>query len=166
MLRLLVHTRHSQRCGIISTDQGGAGMIHTLQMTENTAAMVIDSVVDYLMVRNGARPWSTYCSMLLAEAAALVTPVVKRPHEPTPTTREVIASIERAKECLQMLAEIKSHAVDLSIKRLAYVLDEVNAARHSSIETPLGGGSLYGDYRTDDIWSGYWELERGLLQGQ
>ncbi|OJJ56427.1 hypothetical protein ASPSYDRAFT_1138402 [Aspergillus sydowii CBS 593.65] len=57
-------------------------------------------------------------------------------------------------------------AVDLSIKRLAYVLDEVNAARHSSIETPLGGGSLYGDYRTDDIWSGYWELERGLLQGQ
>ncbi|KAF9885370.1 hypothetical protein FE257_012987 [Aspergillus nanangensis] len=165
MLRLIVHSRCSQYAGAASTNCEHSTSVHTLGITENMATTVIDSIVDYLTARNGARPWTTYCSMLLAEATTLVTPVVKRQHEATHTTYEVIASIERAKECLQALVAFKFHAVDLACQRLSFILDGVNPGQAmNTMGVTLGHGTLYDDYETIDMFGFAWEDCPGDLE--
>jgi hypothetical protein len=96
---------------------------------ESLASSIVDSAVWYLSLKNGARPWQTYLTLLVIDASSRLRPILKRQaRSPTPAAYRAIDSIANAQEFLR-----NSGCSNLSItlkaaKRLEEIVVEVNMA--------------------------------------
>lgn len=119
MLRLLIRSSSSNE-----TQLEFQQAQESAQITEGIASNTIDSVTSYLRVRQRARPWATYGSLLLVEATSHVALLLKsRRSSPTETTYKLIDSIIQAHDYLESIDIKVSRG---AAQRLAAVLDNVS----------------------------------------
>ncbi|KIX00581.1 uncharacterized protein Z518_09646 [Rhinocladiella mackenziei CBS 650.93] len=103
----------------------GSRYERTVQMTETLASSAMDAIVTYLTLRNYARPWSTYASILLVQLSSRISPFVKSRNSLTDTSCRVIASINNAHFCMEELANARLSAAKRASSRLTLVLEEL-----------------------------------------
>jgi len=102
---------------------------NTTHVAENIASDTIDSAVSYLGLRNQARPWSTYLTLLLVDVSSRVAPIMKR-HAANPTmpAYRVILSIVNAQGFLKNLVQNKLSVTGRAAARLDELSVDVNHA--------------------------------------
>lgn len=129
-LRLLL--RCSPRTSIAPTRNQQA-----VQLTETLASDIIDSAVGYLSLRNHARPWSTYLTLLLIDISLRVAPVVKlEAKNPTMTAQRVMLSLTNAQDCLRDLTKSKLNITRKALARLNEISQDVNCTYALAASVP------------------------------
>src|ERR1700761_5941524 len=74
--------------------------------SETLASGIVDSAVSYLSLKNGARPWYTYLTLLVMDASSRLRPILKRQaRSPTPAAYRAIESIANAQQFLRDAAQ-------------------------------------------------------------
>ncbi|OCT54516.1 hypothetical protein CLCR_00971 [Cladophialophora carrionii] len=107
--------------------------------TETIASDTIDSAVGYLSLRQQARPWCTYLTLLLIDASSRVAPIVKRQAaNPSMGAYRVILSLAHAQDCLRDLAKSKLSVTRRALVRLNEISDDVNVAYSLATSIPEG----------------------------
>ncbi|KAJ9606315.1 hypothetical protein H2200_009276 [Cladophialophora chaetospira] len=122
----------------------------TAQTTETIASDTIDSAVGYLSLRNEARPWCTYLTLLLIDISSRIAPIVMRQAKnPTVPAYRVILSMVQAQDCLRNLGKSKLRITHKALARLKEISDDVNLAFETATSIPrlisIGHASFWPD---------------------
>ena len=113
------------------------------EVKETIASDTIDSAVVYLSFRRQARPWCTYLTLLLVDAASRIAPIVKHQAQtPSITTYRTIVSMINARDCLKGPAGIKLGVTTRALVRLNQISQDVNIA--FSMGAPISRGIWVG----------------------